>query len=175
MTKLVVWESHLPQGATTSTGVANLAMLRVDMRLRELSRQQGFAYTRYVDDLALSGSRRLLSFRKLIVRIVENEGFRVNSAKIRTMDSGMRQVVTGIVVNRKPNLAREQRDEIRRNLMQFISTPKRFRTNEAEIYGQLSWLSSVNVHLGKRLGMRLRGLYIVRPNSKWRTIRPERR
>ena len=151
LTKLVVWESHLPQGAATSTGIANLAMLRVDMRLRALARQQGFAYTRYVDDLALSGSRRLLKFRRLIIRIVEDEGFQVNPAKIRTMHSGMRQVVAGIVVNRKPNLSREQRDGIRRNLMKFILMPKRFRKNEAKIQGQLSWLSSVNTSLGKRL------------------------
>lgn len=152
--KLVVWESHLPQGVATSTGVANLAMLRVDMRLRALARQQEFAYTRYVDDLAFSGSRRLLDFRRLIVRIVESEGFHVNPVKIRTMHSGMRQVIVGVVVNRKPNLAREERDEIRRNLMQFISTPRRFRTNEAAIQGQLSWLSSINAPLGKRLRKR---------------------
>lgn len=155
LTRLVVWEGHLPQGAPTSTGIANLAMTRVDMRLRSLARQQGFDYTRYVDDLAVSGSRRLLSFRRLILRIVETEGFRVNPTKIRTMHSGMRQVIAGVTVNRKLNLPREQRDGIRENVIRFASTPKRFRTSEDEIRGQLSWLSSVNAPLGERLRARL--------------------
>jgi retron-type reverse transcriptase len=155
LTRLVVWEGHLPQGATTSTGVANLAMTRVDIRLRSLARQQGFDYTRYVDDLTLSGSRRLLDFRRLIIRIVGEEGFRVNPCKVRTMHSGMRQVVTGVVVNGKLNLPREERDRIRQNIIRFAATPRRLRRNEDEIRGQLSWLSSVNAPLGKRLKMRI--------------------
>jgi RNA-directed DNA polymerase len=155
LTRLVVWESHLPQGVPTCTGIANLAMTRVDIRLRSLARQRGFDYTRYIDDLALSGSRRLLDFRRLIIRIVETEGFRVNPHKIRTMHSGMRQVVAGVIVNRKLNLSREQRDKIRQNVIRFASTPKRFRKNQDRIRGHLSWLSSVNAPLGKRLRARI--------------------
>jgi RNA-directed DNA polymerase len=157
LTRLVVWEGQLPQGAPTSTGIANLAMTRVDIRLRSLARQQGFDYTRFIDDLALSGSRRLLGFRQLILRIVETEGFRVNPNKIRTMHSGMRQEVTGVVVNCKLNLSREQRDRIRQSVIRFASTPKRLQTNEDRVRGQLSWLSSVNAPLGKKLRAHLEG------------------
>lgn len=157
LTQLVVWEGHLPQGAATSTGVANLAMTRIDVRLRKLASQQGFKYTRFVDDLTLSGSRRLLDFRRLVVRIVEEEGFRINPSKIRTMHSGMRQEVTGVIVNRKLNLSREERDRIRQNVIRFASTPKRFRTDEDRIRGQLSWLSCVNAPLGRRLKARIEG------------------
>jgi len=157
LTRVVVWKGHLPQGAATSTGVANLAMTRIDMRLRSLARQQGFDYTRFIDDLALSGSRRLLNFRRLIIRIVEEEGFRVNPSKIRTMHSGMRQEVTGVIVNRKLNLSWEERDRIRQSVIRFASTPKRFRTEEDRIRGQLSWLSCINAPLGRRLRTRIEG------------------
>jgi retron-type reverse transcriptase len=157
LTRLVVWEGQLPQGAPTSTGIANLAMMRVDIRLRALARQQGFDYTRYIDDLALSGSSRLRGFRRLIIRIVETEGFRVNPQKMRTMHSGMRQEVTGVVVNGKLNLSREKRNRIRQNVIRFVSTPKRLRTNEEGVRGQLSWLSSVNAPLGQKLRARIEG------------------
>jgi len=75
----------LPQGVPTSSGIANLAMTRVDVRLNTLANKWDFDYTRFVDDLAISGSRRLLSFRNLVRRIAEDEGFMINPNKIRTM------------------------------------------------------------------------------------------
>ncbi len=147
-------DSHLPQGFSTSSGVANLAMTRVDVRLSTLARNWGFDYTRFVDDLAISGSWRLLSFRNLIRRIVEDEGYQINPNKIQTMDAGMRQVVAGIVVNAKLNLPREKRNVIRTQALRFVSTPKRLRRNINQLRGKLSWLSSVNPILGKRLSER---------------------
>ncbi len=151
LVQVTTWDRQLPQGATTSLGLANLSMMRVDVRLSTLARKNGFAYTRYVDDLAFSGNERLMDFRRLIQRIVEGEGFRVNPAKICTMHSGMRQSVAKVVVNKKLNLPREKRRLIRQQVLTFASTPVRFRNNSSEIRGQLSWLSSVNPQLGFHL------------------------
>jgi RNA-directed DNA polymerase len=144
-------DSQLPQGLSTSSGIANLAMTRVDFRLSALARKWGFDYTRFVDDLAISGPWRLLSFRNLIKRIVEDEDFRINPSKIRTMDAGMRQIVAGIVVNAKLNLPRENRSAIRVQTLKFVSTPKHLRRNVNQLRGKLSWFSSVNPTLGKLL------------------------
>jgi RNA-directed DNA polymerase len=151
---ITTWDSQLPQGVPTSSGIANLAMTRVDVRLNTLAKKWGFDYTRFVDDLAISGSWRLLSFRNLVRRIVEDEGFRINPNKIRTMHAGMRQIVAGIVVNDKINLPREKRELIRTQTLRFISTPKRFRRNVSRLRGQLSWFSSVNPTLGNQLSER---------------------
>jgi retron-type reverse transcriptase len=148
------WDDQLPQGAPTSVGIANLAMYRVDVRLSHLARQQGFAYTRYVDDLALSGSRRILDFRRLTQRIVEEEGFRVNAAKLKTMPAGIRQLVTGIVVNEKMNLPREQRDLIRGRVLRITPSSPRSQVINERIRGQLAWLSSVNPQQALRLQRR---------------------
>jgi RNA-directed DNA polymerase len=151
---ITTWDSQLPQGVPTSSGIANLAMTRVDVRLNTLANKWSFDYTRFVDDLAISGSWRLLSFRNLVRKIIEDEGFRINPNKIRTMHAGMRQIVAGIVVNNKINLPREKRELIRAQTLRFILTPKQFRKNLSRLRGQLSWFSSVNPTLGNQLSER---------------------
>ena len=145
------WDGQLPQGAPTSSSLANLSMTRVDVRLDGLAAKHRLDYTRYVDDLTFSGPARLCKLRGLIQRIVEEEGFRLNPDKIQTMHSGMRQVVTNIVVNRKLNLIREDRKQIRRSALQLATMPKEARKKDNSVRGQLSWLHSVNPTLGTKI------------------------
>ena len=133
-------------------------MTRVDVRLQTLAVKQGFAYSRWVDDLTISGSRRLLDFRRLIQRIVIEEGFVIKPEKMRTMHSGMRQVVAGVVVNRKPNVPKEERRLIRQGVLQLSASRGRDRTSLDQIRGKISWLSQVNPTVGGRLAKRLPNL-----------------
>ena len=151
LVQLTTWDSQLPQGAPTSTGLANLAMTRIDVRLETLASRHNFTYTRYVDDLYISGARWLLKFRNLVQKIVQEEGFQIKPEKTRTMHAGMRQVVTTIVVNNKLNLPREARRKIREAVLDFaIHGDSRLISTE-QIRGQLSWLGSVNPEMGARL------------------------
>jgi RNA-directed DNA polymerase len=159
------WDDQLPQGTPTSSALANLAMYRVDMRQSCMARQNGFAYTRYIDDLALSGSRRLLDFRGMVQRIVEEQGFTINPAKIRTMPASTRQVVTKIVVNQKLNLPRERYISIRRRVAEVASSPTRPSPDIDVIRGQLSWLSSVNPKKGLRLRCRMESAIYLHGNK----------
>jgi RNA-directed DNA polymerase len=151
LARIATWDDQLPQGAATSVGLANWAMYRVDVRLCRLAQQQGFAYTRYIDDLALSGGWRLLDFRRLVHRIVEQEEFRINPAKVRTMLAGSRQIVTGVVVNRRLNVPREQRDLIRGKVIQLRSCGGRRENDIQSLRGHLAWFSSVNPQRALRL------------------------
>jgi len=149
------WDNHLPQGLATSTGLANLAMARVDLRLQTLACKQSFDYTRWIDDLTLSGRRRLLNFERLILRIVAEGGFSVNPDKVQMMHSGMQQVVTGVVVNRKLNVPRAERNRIRREVLQFRASKHDSEATFQRIRGKVSWISQVNPSLGARLETRL--------------------
>jgi RNA-directed DNA polymerase len=151
LVQATTWDGQLPQGAPSSSAIANLSMTRVDVRLEGLATRHLLDYTRYVDDLAFSGPERLKKFRKIIERIVEEEGFTVNPDKILTMHSGMRQVVTKIVVNSKLNLTRESRKEIRRSALQFAAMPRTVRDNDCSLRGQLSWITSVNPAFGAKV------------------------
>lgn len=76
---------HLPQGAPSSPQAANLVAYTLDRRLAGLAQRWGASYTRYVDDLTISGGPSVRAARSQIVGLVEQiareEGFGVNDRK----------------------------------------------------------------------------------------------
>ena len=148
--KATTWDFELPQGASTSTALANLSLVRADWRLRRLAQIQHFSYTRYVDDLTISGEWRLVKFRRLVQRIVESEGFHVKPQKTVTMHLGVRQVVTQLVVNTKVNMPREWRNEVRQRVF-GPSLVNDGDSSMASLVGQVNWLRYVNPAVGARL------------------------
>ena len=102
----------LPQGACTSPALSNQVARKLDRRLAGMATRHGFAYTRYADDLTFSAARgkreEVAMLLARIRHIVEEEGFAVNPKKGRIQRSGKRQSVTGIVVNQKPSVPREE-------------------------------------------------------------------
>ena len=78
------------------------------------------AYSRYADDMTFSGpsksekigrTNEVISFVK---RIVKAEGYTLHTdKKLRIARKHDRQLVTGLVVNKKPNLPRKKRRWLR--------------------------------------------------------------
>ncbi|RUL87564.1 RNA-directed DNA polymerase [Tautonia sociabilis] len=100
----------LPQGACTSPALTNAICRSLDRRLDGLARRHGFTYTRYADDLTFSGNRTAASGRLLrSVRIIlVDEGLIEHPTKTRVMRRGGRQEVTGLTVNDRPAVSREE-------------------------------------------------------------------
>lgn len=110
----------LPQGSPTSPVISNLIGHILDMRLVKLAGKFGCTYTRYADDITFSTNKRTfpkaLAKRKLCAsddwsvgkdlrRTVERSGFTINAHKTRMQYYYSRQVVTGLTVNKKPNVS----------------------------------------------------------------------
>jgi hypothetical protein len=123
ITKLVTLRGELPQGAPTSSVVANLVCKsRIDQVMTAASAERDCKFTRFVDDVSMSGDdpRPLIS---LAARTFSRMGLRVHRAKKNGVPTGklrieMRheaQVVTGLVVNsaRSVTLARKQRAAVK--------------------------------------------------------------
>jgi RNA-directed DNA polymerase len=114
LTDLAVFNSRLPMGAPTSPALANIVCRKLDARLAGLGRKCEFEYSRYADDLTFSSnSDKLVTLLPLLRRIVGEEGFVIHEKKVRVMRNGARQKVTGLVVNDKPNLSREDIRKLR--------------------------------------------------------------
>lgn len=108
-------ERRLPQGACTSPAITNVVCRALDRRLAGLAASLGFTYTRYADDLTFSSddAGRVGTLLAFVRRILGDEGFTEHPDKTRIMRRGRRQEVTGVVVNQKPSVAREEVRELR--------------------------------------------------------------
>lgn len=153
--------SHLPQGAPTSPVVANLACFALDRRLSGYANAFGATYSRYADDLTFSGDAQLSLATTAAVagigRIVASEGFRTNPAKTRVQRRSGRQLVTGVVVNERPNVTRHYYDQLRAVLHEAATSgpvaANRHHHPEfrQHLEGRVEWVESVNPGRGRRL------------------------
>jgi hypothetical protein len=152
---------HLPQGAPSSPGLANLAAFGLDRRLSGLAASLHARYSRYADDLVLSGSELLLrranEVRHTIAEIVREERLVVNERKSMLATRAGRQRVCGIVVNERPNLPREEYDALRA-IVHNVAVRGPAGQNRAgvpdfraHLLGRIAWVSSLNPARGEKL------------------------
>ena len=122
-------DNQLPQGAPTSPMVANMLCAKLDSQLQRLARDHKCAYTRYADDLTFSTTVSrfpeqlaacergwvgpALALGDDLLSLIESNGFRVNTRKQRLQYRTWRQEVTGLTVNRFPNVRRRFIRQIR--------------------------------------------------------------
>ncbi|GAA5145553.1 hypothetical protein GCM10025768_02950 [Microbacterium pseudoresistens] len=153
--------THLPQGAPSSPMLANLAIRRLDSRLTGWADALDATYTRYADDLAFSGgpalARRADAFIRGARRIIADEGHEANARKTRVRGRGVRQSVTGIVVNERLNVSRDDYDRLKAIVHNCVvhgpATQNRGGVADfrAHLLGRISWVESLNARRGERL------------------------
>lgn len=123
-------DGTLPQGAPTSPFLSNLVCRSMDRDLTDLARRNLARYTRYADDITFSFPIRKASRLPAAVCVVDDDGglhvgielhdlitnkhhFTINQEKTRLSDRGRRMEVTGLTINRFPNVPRIFIDRIR--------------------------------------------------------------
>ena len=151
----------LPQGACTSPALSNLLARRLDARLKGLAEKLGFTYTRYADDLTFSGSAEAAAKTGYLLarvrHIVADENLTVNETKTRVQRPNTRQTVTGIVVNKRPNVSRRTTRRLRAILHQakkngLLAQNREQRDNFVDwLGGMIAYVQMVNPEKGKRL------------------------
>lgn len=151
---------HLPQGAATSPALANLCARRLDRRLTGLADALGLRYTRYADDLALSGdvsTRTLVWVAERVTEIAAEEGWRVRPDKTAVRTRSQRQALTGLVVNHTPGVSRTERDALRALLFNCVRHGPSSQNHEgrpdfrAHLVGRVAWVAHVNPGQAVRL------------------------
>ena len=154
-------DAHLPQGAPTSAALANLCAFRLDVRIAALARSLGARYTRYADDIVLSGDAGLLrAADRVEARIgafALDEGFALNHRKTRRVTRARRQQVCNIVVNERPNLPRAEFDRLKAQL-HLCATRGAAAQNRAglpqweqHLRGRVAWAEQLNPDKARRL------------------------
>jgi len=118
----------LPQGAPTSPIVANMVCARLDGELQRFANTHKCNYTRYADDITFSTYTNgfppsvalydpityTVELGASLRRIIENDNkFIINNNKVRLQTKDRRQEVTGLTVNKFPNVQHEFIREVR--------------------------------------------------------------
>ncbi len=112
---------HLPQGAPTSPMLANMVCFDLDKEIQKVAAREGLTYSRYADDMTLSGGissrSKVDSIVNEVSKIVGRYGFGVNHQKTAISNSGARQIVTGLSIRESVvKLPRSYKDKIRQEL-----------------------------------------------------------
>ena len=141
---------RLPQGAPTSPMISNLIAWNLDLKLSTFCQDRNLNYSRYADDITISGGKTLPRYKSLIFRKIEEEGFSINWDKVRLHDRGSSQRVTGLVVNDKVNLERKRRKKLRAIVHNIVKNGPKIENREnnpffkEHIFGKLAFAKMVD-------------------------------
>jgi RNA-directed DNA polymerase len=81
LTKLTTYKGQVPQGAPTSTHIANVAFLETDAKISKLCEQSNITYTRFVDDLAFSSQDAFKELTFDIIAIILSDFYKISHRK----------------------------------------------------------------------------------------------
>jgi RNA-directed DNA polymerase len=115
----------LPQGAPTSPIISNMVCFKMDQELLELAKNERCTYTRYADDITFSTRLSVmpipvlespgppLTLGEQLKKVLGAANFEVNATKMRLQNRKHRMVVTGLKINRFPNVRKSLISQIR--------------------------------------------------------------
>jgi RNA-directed DNA polymerase len=171
LVRLTTIHDQLPQGSPASCFLANLMFDPIDRQIDALCRKYKLFYTRYIDDMAISGDVDVRPFQGAIINIIRRHGLDVAADKIFWMDQSVTQKITGLCVNEKLRPLKEFIDDVEESLWECLTGggPHRFALEHGLTIGRLKSKLTGRVQHIKRadpvLGRKLKGkLYQI----QWR-------
>ena len=123
LTKLTTLHGGLPQGAPTSSALANLVVAPMFRELEVLARELDLVVSIWVDDIAFSGVRAKEAIEPA-VRIVEKYGYSIGSKKTQVIPRHRPQRLTGTVVNSRRSVGQARLRAIRNEIYDYAASRK---------------------------------------------------
>lgn len=180
--QIACYDNKLPQGSPCSPVITNLITHSLDIRLASLAKKYSCTYSRYADDITFStrksffphqimrqeGNDEYIASKKLRTDI-KRAGFSINDKKTRIQYKDSRQDVTGLIVNKKPNVKKEYWRTVRsqcHSLFHTGSFTKKTAVGEVdgninELEGQLNFIDQVDHFNRPRLKSPIDHTYVI--------------
>ena len=116
-TESLIEKTFLPQGAVTSPSLSNIVARRLDKRLSGYAGKNNLKYSRYADDITLSGNGENIIKISALDKIVREEGFQINSKKTKLFKKeANKKIVTGLIVSDTVRIPKKFKKEVERHL-----------------------------------------------------------
>lgn len=145
LARLCTLEGSAPQGSAASPRISNIILKDFDDKVSEYAQLRGLKYTRYADDIALSGDETRRDDMTFIDIALRQSGFLINSTKSRFQLLG-KKIVTGISIGSgRPKLPRELRRRFKNEAFLALKAAKS-PSDDAEA---LRDPISIDRHLGR--------------------------
>lgn len=124
LTLLTTKDGALPQGAITSSYLANLILWRDEPLLQAKLAARDITYSRYVDDMAMSSATHLSKATQTwaiaqIYGMLRRNGLTAGRAKHEIFSATEPMIATKLIVNRKPSLSQKKRSQVRAQVRQL--------------------------------------------------------
>ncbi len=165
-TRLCTYDYHLALGLLTSPMIADQVLHTVDVRIASACMSAGLQYTRFVDDITLSGPFDFgdSGFAQTLASILSDHGFVANSQKWWHGPTDAGVTITGVRVRKSRvglttdyvNLIEDQIEGIRA-LAEGTATEQYFVTR-SQLMGRVAFARWIDRHRGERLRNRVRAL-----------------
>lgn len=173
LVQLLTLRDGLPQGSPTSCLLANLAFLPADYAIGKTCRRRALTYSRFVDDIAISGDFDFSFLKGAFVHAIQSLGYQIATEKTAFRSRSQQQVITGLVVNEKLRPTRNFISKLKRDIQFCVehggsifasTTGQPWSSVKASIEGRVAHLKRCDPAEGRRLR---RKLYAIR----WRARR----
>jgi retron-type reverse transcriptase len=166
-TRICTYKHHLALGLPTSPILADQLLAGVDRRIARMCERQGLVYTRYVDDIFISGAYDLerSSFARIVEQILQQQGLRSNPSKHHFGAFGDdASAIAGIRIRRgKIDAKREYIEEVYRQLDDAVGLCKGRELNglyytQRQIVGRINFVCWLNPKYAGRMRRRLKAI-----------------
>lgn len=157
--QLSCYQGKLPQGAPTSPIITNLICQVLDMHLLSLAKKFKLDYTRYADDMTFSTNNKAFLnnwefFYAELEKKVKKAGFLINEKKTRVVYRDSKQVVTGLVVNKKISVDHEYCRKVRAMAHSLYTNGSYVvdgvKGNTRQLEGRFSFIDQIEKYNNKR-------------------------
>ena len=117
LVKFLTINNSLPLGFPSSPMLSNIVCKQLDEKISELALKYTCQYTRYADDIAISG-KNTLPTKEELVEILYQENFKLCENKFRITKIGQAHYVTGLSISddKMPHVPRRLKKKLRQEL-----------------------------------------------------------
>ncbi len=147
--KLCTLRGCLPQGAPTSPALMSLVLAPLDAKIAVAFPGRGIHYTRYADNITVSGPDDLRSVECAVEAQLRQLGLSLNQGKTERGGFHVPVLVTGVLVGRAARVPPAREVEYRDRIREIAADEQPTRVEVAR--GILSWVRSVNPRQAARL------------------------